>query len=264
MKLTVLGARGSMPVSGRQYMTYGSATSCYLIETETEAVYFDAGSGIVNTPNFKDKRISIFLSHPHLDHLLGLPFCPMLSERDRNIVLYGMEKDSLSVRDQVDHVFSQPAWPLHLVNYPANLKYMGLKDKDRIILSGLSISWERGNHPGDCLILKAEENGKSIVYATDYEHEKEADERLISFASGADILIYDSQYDEEEYESKRGYGHSTPEHGIGIFEKCKAKKLLFTHHDPFADDETLNAAGKRYASMNPDVLFASEGDIFTV
>ena len=76
MKITVLGARGSMPSEGRDFLEYGGATSCVLVETDEQAIYIDAGSGIVRTPDIGNRKISILLTHPHLDHLLGMPFFP--------------------------------------------------------------------------------------------------------------------------------------------------------------------------------------------
>ena len=43
MKITVLGARGSMPSEGRDFLEYGGATSCVLVETDEQAIYIDAG-----------------------------------------------------------------------------------------------------------------------------------------------------------------------------------------------------------------------------
>ena len=53
-KVTILGARGSVPVNGSAFSRYGGATSCVLLETESEVLLFDAGTGILNLPEWMD------------------------------------------------------------------------------------------------------------------------------------------------------------------------------------------------------------------
>ncbi|MCR5558448.1 MAG: hypothetical protein K6F75_12925 [Butyrivibrio sp.] len=37
------------------------------------------------------------------------------------------------------------------------------------------------------------------------------EKELSQFVKGADLILYDAQYFENEYEKYKGYGHSTPE-----------------------------------------------------
>jgi phosphoribosyl 1,2-cyclic phosphodiesterase len=68
-------------------------------------------------------------------------------------------------------------------------------------VDGCTITHMVGNHPGKSIIYRLEYEGRSIVYATDYEHDNgEFDERLVEFARGAGIFIYDGSYTPEEYE----------------------------------------------------------------
>ena len=71
-QVTILGARGSIPVSGNEYGTYGGATSCVLLEAENEdengnaasqVIVFDAGSGFLNLPRrvWKEHGFSIHI-----------------------------------------------------------------------------------------------------------------------------------------------------------------------------------------------------------
>ncbi len=47
MRLSIWGARGSVPVSGPEYLRYGGDTTCLTIETASgELLIFDAGTGI--------------------------------------------------------------------------------------------------------------------------------------------------------------------------------------------------------------------------
>ena len=81
MKVTILGARGSIPTEGKDMLEFGGGTSCVLVESGDQAVFLDAGTGILNAPDIGDKAITILLTHPHLDHIIGLPFFPYIFER---------------------------------------------------------------------------------------------------------------------------------------------------------------------------------------
>lgn len=261
MKITVLGARGSVAVCGQKYTEYGGATTCYLIETNGEAIFLDAGSGIMESPRISDKNVSIFLTHPHLDHLLGLPFFKELAEPEKKVVIYGMKRKLLSVKDQVDGVYSNPLWPVKMDEYPSHLVYTDLEGESEIKLSDATVSWIIGNHPGGSLIYKIVSGKKTIVFATDYEHSAISDERLIAFARDCDLLIYDGQYTWEEYNQKKGYGHSTMEHGVEIFKECNAAQLLITHHDPWHTDGMLRNKEKELQGKNNRIGFARAGEV---
>ena len=96
MKLTICGIRGSYPVFGKEYEKYGGSTSCYLIETSTQAVIVDAGTGIINVPEMKQQNIPILMTHSHVDHLIGLMAFNGLKDAHRNIDIYLAKRDGLS------------------------------------------------------------------------------------------------------------------------------------------------------------------------
>ena len=115
-----------------------------------------------------------------------------------------------------------------------------------------------GNHPGGCLVFRLSYRGKSLVYATDFEHEESAFDRLAAFAQGTDLLLYDTQYTESEYLRCRGFGHSTAEKALAMRERCGAKRLLLIHHAPFATDERLL---EREKSLPEGVSYARQGQV---
>ena len=79
-----------------------------------------------------------------------------------------------------------------------------------------------------------------IVYATDYEHGIPAlDKQMREFAEGADVLICDAQYTPQEYESHKGWGHSTWANAVDIAKDAKARQLILFHHDPGHNDQTM-------------------------
>jgi CheY-like chemotaxis protein len=62
----------------------------------------------------------------------------------------------------------------------------------------------------------------------------------IEFLSGADLVIHDAQFTDEEYPKKIGWGHSTVEYAVSVALAAGAKRLALFHHDPLRDDEALD------------------------
>ena len=257
IKITILGVRGSIPTSGAGMVTYGGATSSVLFETEDEAVFLDAGTGIMDAPDIGDKRISILLSHPHIDHLLGLTFFRYLMEEGRHIDIYARVIDGRGTRQQVDTYMKPPLWPCTIDDFKATVECHDLTGP--ISIGSVQVDMTESNHPGGGTVYKLSHSGKSFVYATDYEHDEEKLPQLIDFAKGVDLLLYDAQYTDEEYEQKRGYGHSTTTVGVRVAGECGAKQVRFVHHDPGHDDEFLSVMEKRVKRDN--IAFGRAGEV---
>lgn len=255
-KMTVLGTRGSVPMEGKDFEIYGGATSCYKIRAGNEEIYLDAGSGIVNALPEKNSRITILLTHMHLDHLIGLPFFIALTEKDRPIDIYAAQRFALMPKEALDRLISNPFWPCKIENYPANVKFHLLPMK--FFIGDVEVDTLEGSHPEGSTVYRLTYRGKSIVHATDFEHNPTACAALADFAKGCDLLLYDAQYTAEEYERYRGYGHSTPEEGIKVAAEAQAKKLVFVHHAPFRNDKELAEFEQRYSETS----FAKIGDEF--
>ena len=88
------GSRGSIPVSGTEYLIYGGDTTCFELRTKNdEVIIIDAGSGIRRLGHQllkeqKDKY-SIFFTHAHLDHVLGLTFFRPIYKSGVVITIFG-------------------------------------------------------------------------------------------------------------------------------------------------------------------------------
>ena len=257
MKITILGARGSIPTDGKDMSQFGGATSCVLAETDDLALFLDAGTGITSIPDIGARKIAILITHPHIDHVLGLPFCTCLAEEGRKIDFYATVKYGLGVEQQISRMLSEPLWPCTINDYPADIACHDITSFP-FEINKVEISGMESNHPGGCTIFKIMHGGKSFVYATDYEHSEEKDAELIDFCRGTDLLLYDGQYTEEEYDIKKGYGHSTPKHAVMIMQKSGAKMMRILHHDPGHNDEMLL---KMEEEIKTDTIaFARQGE----
>lgn len=237
MRLTVLGARGSVPVNSRRMMEFGGSTSCYMVQAAGETIFLDAGSGILFAPKTYEKAPVILLSHMHLDHVLGLGMFPRLSEAGALTRLLLRSDSSADAEAQLAALYAPPFWPLPLTQYAGRLDIQAISPSFRI--GEIQIDTLEGRHPGGCLVFRLRCKGKSIVYATDYEPDEISFSELASFSAKADLVLYDAQYTAEEYAKRQGFGHSTAEKGLELLRLSGAAQLLFIHHDPQASDEEL-------------------------
>ena len=256
MHITVLGTRGSVPVCGREFDDFGGNTSCYLVEAGNQSILLDAGSGLVNAPVAFARTPVILLSHLHVDHLLGLGMYQRLSQPGATTELFVPATDDVNAKAVLERLYSPPLWPLRLDEYPSELRIGAMRESMQF--GDVTVETTTGSHPGGCLLIKICHAQRTLVYATDFEHGREASARLAEFSRDADLVLYDGQYDEAEYEPHRGFGHSTPNEGVALLERSNARRLLVVHHDPHSNDQELLA--RERALGNPDVRFAREGE----
>jgi phosphoribosyl 1,2-cyclic phosphodiesterase len=263
LRLEVLGTRGSNPIFGEPYAKYGGSTSCYHVTATTEdsqeTIILDAGSGIVNAADIETDRITILLSHSHLDHILGLMVFPYLNDLHKSITIYLAKRNGLSAREQIDALISEPLWPCKLEAYKAKVE---VKDMPKTFdIGNVHVDTMESNHPGGSSIMKLSFDGKTFVYATDYEHgDAEKEKELQEFSKDADLLFYDAQYTTEEYPKYKGFGHSTPEEGLKLKEISGAKELAFIHHSAQHNDLFLYQEERKYVALGAH--FAREGEVF--
>lgn len=100
MKLTVLGCSGGIG-SGRH-------TTCYLIDDD---ILVDAGTGITRLSLEQLANIDhIFLTHSHLDHVLGLPLLldAVGDRRGKPVIVHALP-ETLEILS--DHLFNWKLWP---------------------------------------------------------------------------------------------------------------------------------------------------------
>ena len=259
-KLKILGTRGSMAVDGDEYAVFGGATSCYLVQAGEESVFLDAGSGMVNAPSEFSKTPVILISHPHLDHILGLGMYRRLSEEGVETRICLPAKNAEEARKILGGIYSPPFWPVSFEQYLGDIRIDPLVFPIR--LGELLIEGIKGNHPGGCEIIKLTYKGRSLVYVTDYEFEERSFAELKDFARNAEVILYDGQYEPEEAEQKKGFGHSTAVKGIELMKTVGAGLLLLVHHDPLSTDDVLLKRERELGLSN--VRYARQGETVQV
>lgn len=240
MLIRCWGARGSISVSGKEYLKYGGETTCIEVQASSgELIIIDAGTGIRKLGNRlmvdKPKEINIFFTHAHWDHLSGFPFFKPVHATFSKINVYGPAKTHESVQHILSKTMTTPFFPVELEDINADINFTSLKGESTEIGS-ITIDTILMNHTNKGVGYKLTENGKSFVFLTDNElghkHSGGATlEEYTEFCSGADLLFHDAEYTPEEYKHTKGWGHSVYLDVIDMAIKAKVGTLGLFHHN---------------------------------
>lgn len=251
------GTRGSIPVSGAKFAQHGGDTSCMHLEHNNEVIIFDAGSGIRNLgltlAAGKPRKIHLFITHTHWDHIQGFPFFAPAYLEGFDITIYGAKrftKDLYAIfRGQLDSDY----FPVQLSDMKANLEFKYLPDTP-IKIGDVVVSSEFVRHPGATVGYKIEINGTTIAYVPDneflqgylgspYDVDPELIEhfsQFIEFFSDIDLLIHEAQYMPDQYIDKVHWGHTSVSNACLMVKVCRAKRWIVVHHDPLHSDDFLH------------------------
>jgi phosphoribosyl 1,2-cyclic phosphodiesterase len=240
-----------------------------------ELLVFDLGTGARPLGDDlltrgKPVEASVFLSHYHYDHLQGLPFFTPIFMAQNAFTFYGSPRNGQSVKEILAGQMTQPYFPVTAEGvFRARLTYRDIQPGEVLRIGSAEVKTVELNHPGGNLGYRVECDGRSVVYATDIEHGSDTDERFYKFAKGADLLIYDSMYTEDEYcgragPPRTGWGHSTWQAAVQAANESKAKKLVLFHHDPSRDDAGMNRLVRQVRKHRPEAIAAQEDMLLKV
>jgi phosphoribosyl 1,2-cyclic phosphodiesterase len=265
--------RGSISCSGAEYARYGGNTSCLEVSAGGRRLIFDAGTGI-RTLGLELARqapldIDIYFTHTHLDHLSGLTFfAPLFDARSSVRMWAGHLEAPYTLKKVVSNLMQAPIYPVTLEVFKAKVSFTEFKAGDSLTCGAVQMRTAPLNHPNGATGYRIEHGGKAICYITDTEHRPgNIDTTIVELCRGADVMIYDSSYTDEEYADYKGWGHSTWQEGVRIANAAGVGTLAIFHHDPSHSDAFMDDVAREAAAMRPGtvpsglprVLVAHEG-----
>jgi len=248
------GVRGTLPVSGPKSLKYGGNTSCVTLEFPRQQFFvFDCGSGIKNLGDWLKaqhrKRMSfkIFISHPHWDHINAFPFFGPLYKQGNEVEVLGANQGDISMRKIVSAQMEGVYFPITLSEFASRVYFHDLEE-ETLEVDGITVKTKLLSHPGKALGYRVDYNGRAICYITDNEmfvetsdfYDPHYEKRLAEFVAGADALITDTTYTDEEYQTKEGWGHSCVSKVVNLADMAGVKTLYLFHHDPDQFDDEID------------------------
>jgi phosphoribosyl 1,2-cyclic phosphodiesterase len=264
MKITFWGVRGTFPATGARFARYGGDTMCIEVACGDERLILDAGSGLRNlgeklAADGKPTRVHLLLSHAHIDHLIGFVQFAPLWRPDTHITVWSMGGSEDDPAAAAKRLLAPPFTPSDASDFPARIEW---KDASLTFepAPGVKVTPFPVNHPGGAAGYRIDYNGRSLCYVTDHEHgDVTADRLLANVAKGADLIIYDATFTEEEMRGRQGWGHSTWQAGMRLRDASTAKLVAFAHHEPQRIDDDLDRLAFAAARAGANAVFAREG-----
>ncbi len=255
--IQILGSRGSACVHNNSNKKYGGATSCVLVKAGKETIVIDAGSGMMGLTYVLDrpKHINLFFSHFHIDHVCGILSSPIMFDENISVDVYSAQ----DTYNKIKEIMKPPAWPVGPEAFTAKISFNTILDE--LVIGEVKISTIKGYHPGGVNLYRLAYNNKSFVYATDCEINYKNIDYLSEFCKGADLILCDGQYDNQQIKSKQGFGHSDIDSAVKLAKLSGAKMLGITHHDPMRTDEEIDEMQIELSEKFECSFFAKCGEV---
>ena len=240
MKIKFWGARGSIPVSGKNYIKYGGSTTCVEVRSKKDdLIIVDAGSGIrlLGKELLKKSHynFNMLFTHSHWDHVLGFPFFAPIYNNKTHIKIMGCSFSSDSVREIIAKTMQPPGFPVKFEEISARFEFASLC-AGGCEIGGIQVQPIELSHPNNGLGYKFTEAGKTFTFLTDNELDfvhpggKEFGD-YAAFSRGSDLLVHDADYTPEEYPRRKTWGHSTWEQALDLALKSGVRALGLFHHN---------------------------------
>lgn len=212
MRVIFLGTNG-------WYDTKTGNTTCTLFETRDYSIILDAGSGLYKLGKYIDweKPGFLFLSHFHLDHIIGLHTLTKFNFKSE-FRIYGQKGTKKILNQIINQPFTVP-----LNELPFKVKVQEIAEGKHLL--PFLVKTKFLIHSSPCLGYRFEIEKKKIAYCTDTGICK----NLKELAKDVDLLITECSL--KSCQIKPEWPHLNPEMAAEIAKKSNAKKLILTHFD---------------------------------
>jgi phosphoribosyl 1,2-cyclic phosphodiesterase len=221
----------------------------------------------------KHREVVLMFTHLHVDHIFGFPFfLPLyLPGCSLHVGVPAFTPDD--ARERLGRYVNGTFHPMRLRSMPAAMQWHGVRPGRTYEIGGWTIRTARLHHPGGAIGYRVEAGGRAIAYLTDTapfaqpaegavagEAPTSAEQRIISFIEGCDLVLFDGMFEYQEYLERMTWGHAYPEYGVALARAAGVPRLVLFHHAPDAGDDALDAREARFADHSaPRVTLAREG-----
>lgn len=215
MKLHFLGTTGYHANDMRQ-------TACLMMPEI--GVILDAGTGIYRARDLvQTDQLHIFLTHTHLDHVVGLTFFySVFAEQNTKIIIHMDERKISAVKDYLFHPDLFPIRP--------DFEFVPFDDQPVKLVDGSKLSTIPLEHPGGSLGFRIDWPERSFAYITDTTASLDAD--YVQKIQGVDTLVHECNFPDGFEDTCKLTGHSSLTPVAKVAAKVGAGKVYLVHINP--------------------------------
>jgi ribonuclease BN (tRNA processing enzyme) len=263
MNIYFHGVRGSYPCSGKGYLI-GGHTSCVEVSIDNTSYVFDCGTGVLNfsqrlktaIPN----NVYLFLSHFHIDHVIGITLLSELMQQKLNLTLYSPILNQISAEYVFDNLIREPYYPFNAQLFKSCVQFRPFTPGDTIRLQDIKIQTLPLLHPGGSCGYRLCHLNKSVSYITDIGLNQNCtfQDDLLDFIESTDLLIQDTTFTEADLQTHATWGHASIEKTALLSKEASVRWLALYHHNPLYNDEKLLMNEKRAQAIFPNAFLSYE------
>ena len=224
------------------YPSFGRHTMCYFLRWDDTAILLDCGSGACRLGEEPAQKLledidhlHVFLSHYHLDHLVGLSYLAGLWRRGP-LTIYAPSQPLLPVdaHETLTNFLRQPYFSLSLNTFHVPTKIIPITETE-FSIGGIKAKVWPQQHPGSSLGLCLDQ---SFAYVTDTPAKPKALEPIV----GVDLLLHELWLTDQEAETreKEAGMHTTFQDLVERIEHNQVKSIMPIHHHPARNNDAVD------------------------
>lgn len=231
MRLIFLGTGGYHPNERRHTL------SVMLPEI---GLVFDAGTGFFRAAaHLQTRTLDVFLTHAHLDHVVGLPWLlvPLNRGELERVRIHAAERTLDAVRK---HLLAEPLFPVKL-GPDYGYEFRALQQEVAVGKDG-RLTHFPVEHPGGAVGYRIDWPERSLAYVTDTR----APGDYLEAIRGVNVLIHECNFADDQAEWAEKTGHSHTSAVAQLARDAGVGRLILTHFDAQRlDDDPVGLAAAR-------------------
>jgi phosphoribosyl 1,2-cyclic phosphodiesterase len=274
VRVHILGARGSTPAPGPDFVRYGGHTSCVALahDGKPPSLIIDGGTGIRKMDQLlggSPFRGTLVLGHFHWDHTQGIPFFRAGDRSDASVALLAPHQGpGTDIESVLAGAMSPPHFPISPAGLRGDWSFDALEEGATEIEGFRVLALEIPHSPGRTFGYRFSDGRSTVSYLSDHcpttlgpgpDGLGEYHDNALRLVEGADLVLHDSQYADEELAERAAFGHAAVGYSVRLAEKAGARGALMFHHDPWRTDPEVDDLVARYGGSPVPVRAAAEG-----
>jgi ribonuclease BN (tRNA processing enzyme) len=245
VRAKLLGSGGWLPTGRRE-------TACLFLRDDGHALVLDAGTGLrrlVTDPSLLDgvERVSVVLTHFHLDHVAGLASAPALAEREVDVWAPARLLGHGSARSLLERLLGPPflaGRPELLQSWLPDVRELGPAQQ----IGSFEVATRvQPQHPGSSVAIRVDD---TLALCTDTAYDAEN----VQFARGVGVLLHEAFHRGEETDDQT---HSAAGEAARVAAAAEVERLVLVHVKPTETDDDALLDGARTAF--PAAVVATDG-----
>lgn len=248
MKVHLLGTGGYRPTEFRH-------TACFMLPEE--GIVLDMGTGAFRIRELLETdHLDIFLSHAHLDHVVGIAYL-LYIKHDRPNLKIRIHGEAAKLRVVQEHLLVQEMMPVAL-----DCQWVPLPAGGELISpSGVQVNWFPLKHPGGSVGYRLWKENHGIGYVTDTTAALDAD--YVRQIEGVNLLIHECNFPDGREDWAELTGHSCASSVAQVARRVGAEQLVVMHMDPLSDEPVAFDLGPM-REIFPNTICGEDGMILEV